>query len=235
MDYSIGNVHLENPVILAPMAGVTDMPFRRLVKSWGVDLVVSEMIASKAMVRAARKTLRMSASGADEFPVAVQLAGNEPEVMAEAARLNRQGVDLNWAFDRPELSEIDIVRRFIDGRRFQAVIDLHEDWESRGFYLYELRRDGAHIGHDIVRRVEPVCPINADPIIEGDPAHAGVIHPDLDNTRRRRRGDAIPINLYRRHTNHLVTAETPTTLPMSERVAAHLMAVSSMIAAHSGG
>ena len=99
MDYSIGNVHLENPVVLAPMAGVTDMPFRRLVKSWGVDLVVSEMIASKAMVRAARKTLRMSASGADEFPVAVQLAGNEPEVMAEAARLNRQGgadvIDIN--------------------------------------------------------------------------------------------------------------------------------------------
>ena len=95
MDYSIGNLHLENPVVLAPMAGVTDMPFRRLVKSWGVDLVVSEMIASKAMVRAARKTLRMSSSGADEHPVAVQLAGNEPAVMAEAARLNRQsGADI---------------------------------------------------------------------------------------------------------------------------------------------
>jgi tRNA-dihydrouridine synthase B len=90
MSFSIGTTRLENPVILAPMAGVTDMPFRRLVKSWGVDLVVSEMIASKAMVRAARKTLRMSSSGADEHPVAVQLAGNEPAVMAEAARLNRQ-------------------------------------------------------------------------------------------------------------------------------------------------
>ena len=88
MSFSIGHIRLSNPVVLAPMAGVTDMPFRRLVKGWGVDLVVSEMIAGKAMIHAARKTLRMSTSCADEHPIAVQLVGNEPEVMAEAARLN---------------------------------------------------------------------------------------------------------------------------------------------------
>jgi len=75
-------------VILAPMSGVTDLPFRRLVKRCGVGLVVSEMIASAAMVRAARKSLRMATSAAEEQPMAVQLAGCEPEVMAEAARLN---------------------------------------------------------------------------------------------------------------------------------------------------
>ncbi len=64
------------------------MPFRRLVKRWGVDLVVSEMIASKAMVRAARKTLRMATNCEEEYPAAVQLAGCEPKVMAEAAKLN---------------------------------------------------------------------------------------------------------------------------------------------------
>ncbi|HIJ39384.1 MAG TPA: tRNA dihydrouridine synthase DusB [Rhodospirillaceae bacterium] len=84
----IGPVTLANPVILAPMSGVTDQPFRRLVKKWGAGLVVSEMIASEAMVRANRQTLKMSDGSAEEFPMAVQLAGCEPSVMADAARLN---------------------------------------------------------------------------------------------------------------------------------------------------
>ena len=84
----IGAIRIDNPVVLAPMSGVTDMPFRRLVKKAGAGLVVSEMIASRAMVYAARKTMRMAAHSQDEFPVAVQLAGCEPDVMAEAARLN---------------------------------------------------------------------------------------------------------------------------------------------------
>ena len=57
MSLKIGPVSLDSPVILAPMSGVTDMPFRRLVKSCGVGLVVSEMIASKAMIHAAKKTV----------------------------------------------------------------------------------------------------------------------------------------------------------------------------------
>ncbi len=89
MTVTIGNVTLDNNIVLAPMSGVTDMPFRRLVKRYGVGLVVSEMIASKAMVYAARKTMKMSSSCAEEQPMAVQLAGCEPDVMAEAARLNQ--------------------------------------------------------------------------------------------------------------------------------------------------
>lgn len=88
MSLHFGTVRLDSPVILAPMSGVTDMPFRRLVKGRGVGLVVSEMIASRAMIHAARKTLRMSSVSAEEQPMAVQLAGCEPDVMAEAARLN---------------------------------------------------------------------------------------------------------------------------------------------------
>ncbi len=147
-------------------------------------------------------------------------------------RYSRYGVDLNWAFDRPELPEVAIVRTLIRGRRFEAAIDLHEDWDSAGYYLYELHRHIPPIGDEVVRRVEPVCPVSSEPIIEGDPANAGVIHPDTDSARIRRRGDAIPINLYLHHTDHLITSETPTTRPMSERVAAHRIAVSSMIAAH---
>jgi len=88
MTISIGPVTLENPVVLAPMSGVTDLPFRRLVKSQGAGLVVSEMIASQAMIRAARRTLTMARTAPEEFPMAVQLAGCEPWVMAEAAKLN---------------------------------------------------------------------------------------------------------------------------------------------------
>jgi len=88
MSIKIGPVTLPNPVILAPMSGVTDMPFRRLAKRCGAGLVVSEMIASQAMIRANRQTMKMATSCAEEFPMSVQLAGCEPEVMAEAAKLN---------------------------------------------------------------------------------------------------------------------------------------------------
>jgi len=89
MTLKIGPIALDNPVILAPMSGVTDMPFRRLAKRNGAGLVVSEMIASQAMIRANRQTMKMATSCAEEFPMSVQLAGCEPEVMAEAAKLNQ--------------------------------------------------------------------------------------------------------------------------------------------------
>ena len=88
MSIRIGSVELDSPVILAPMSGVSDLPFRRLVKKWGAGLVVSEMIASQAMVHANRKTLKMVTNCAEEQPMAVQLAGYEPELMAAAAKMN---------------------------------------------------------------------------------------------------------------------------------------------------
>jgi tRNA-dihydrouridine synthase B len=88
MGIKVGPIEIEDPVILAPMSGVTDLPYRRLVKKLGAGLVVSEMIASEAMIRQSRRSLRMAASVPEEAPMAVQLAGCEPEVMAEAARLN---------------------------------------------------------------------------------------------------------------------------------------------------
>ncbi|NVK17981.1 MAG: tRNA dihydrouridine synthase DusB [Methylocystaceae bacterium] len=91
----IGSIDLESPVILAPMSGVTDMPFRKLVKKFGAGLVVSEMIASKEMLRASEKTRKMATPCQDENPIAVQLAGTEPDVMAEAARMNEaRGADI---------------------------------------------------------------------------------------------------------------------------------------------
>jgi tRNA-dihydrouridine synthase B len=88
-------VSLAAPVILAPLSGVTDLPFRALAKSLGAPLVVSEMIASWAMVRENRNTMRMAEVVAGGGPSSVQLAGCEPAAMAEAARIAvGQGADL---------------------------------------------------------------------------------------------------------------------------------------------
>lgn len=83
----IGPVEVADPVWLAPMSAVTDMPFRREVKRFGAGMVVSEMIASQAMIRETRDSLLRAAHAPEETPIAVQLAGCEPEEMAEAARL----------------------------------------------------------------------------------------------------------------------------------------------------
>ncbi len=86
----IGPVEVASPVILAPMTAVTDLPFRRVVKRYGAGLTVSEMIASQAMVRETRQSLQKAMWDPTEEPVSMQLAGCEPQVMAEAARLNEQ-------------------------------------------------------------------------------------------------------------------------------------------------
>jgi tRNA-dihydrouridine synthase B len=86
----IGPLTVASPVILAPMTGVTDLPFRKTVKRFGAGLTVSEMIASQAMIRETRQSLQKALWDPVEEPVSVQLAGCEPHVMAEAARLNEQ-------------------------------------------------------------------------------------------------------------------------------------------------
>ncbi len=86
----IGPVEVASPVILAPMTAVTDLPFRRAVKRFGAGLTVTEMIASQAMIRETRQSLQKAMWDPAEEPVSMQLAGCEPHVMAEAAKLNEQ-------------------------------------------------------------------------------------------------------------------------------------------------
>ena len=95
MGISIGHIQVDDPVWLAPMTGVSDLPFRRVIKSYGVGMVVSEMIASRAMIMETRNVMRMASFEASEFPFAIQLAGCDPQVMAEAAKLNEdRGADI---------------------------------------------------------------------------------------------------------------------------------------------
>ncbi len=84
----VGPVTIPSPVILAPMTGVTDMPFRTLVRRYGSGLNVTEMIASPAMIRQTRQSLQKAAWDPCEEPVSMQLAGCSPAEMAEAAKLN---------------------------------------------------------------------------------------------------------------------------------------------------
>src|SRR5580700_11184843 len=88
-------VRIDTPVILAPMSGVTDLPFRRTARSLGAGMVVSEMIASWAMIRENQKTLSMAQVDGAGGISAVQLAGCDPAAMAEAARIAvDKGADL---------------------------------------------------------------------------------------------------------------------------------------------
>ncbi|MEO9469176.1 tRNA dihydrouridine synthase DusB [Parasphingorhabdus sp.] len=96
---SIGDIQIDSPVLLAPMTGVTDLPFRKLVRRFGSGLNVTEMIASQAMIRETRQSLQKCAWDPIEEPVSMQLAGCCPDAMSEAARLNEdrgaQIIDIN--------------------------------------------------------------------------------------------------------------------------------------------
>ena len=84
----IGNVALAHNVILAPMSGITDKPFRQAVRHWGGGLVVSEMIASHAFLQDVWIELqKLKGAAHDEAPLSIQIAGWDPKMMAEAAHL----------------------------------------------------------------------------------------------------------------------------------------------------
>lgn len=99
MCIEIGPHRVSAPVMVAPMSGVTDRPFRRLARRLGAPLVVTEMIASHAVLRDVREETRKAEIDAEDTPAVVQIAGWEPEVMAEAARMmadrGADAIDLN--------------------------------------------------------------------------------------------------------------------------------------------
>lgn len=86
MQWKIGNVKIENPFVLAPMAGVTDLPFRRLCKEQGAGLICTEMVSAKAISFRNKNTEALMEIDPMERPVSLQLFGNEPKLMAEVAR-----------------------------------------------------------------------------------------------------------------------------------------------------
>lgn len=86
MMWKIGQVEIENPFVLAPMAGVTDLPFRRLCKEQGAGLLCTEMVSAKAISFHNKNTVALMEIDPSEHPVSLQLFGSEPELMAEVAK-----------------------------------------------------------------------------------------------------------------------------------------------------
>jgi len=95
----IGSYRLKNNLIVAPMAGVTDRPFRQLCKSMGAGMAVSEMVASNSLLRGSAKTRRRANHEGEVDPISVQIAGADPRMLADAARYNvdegAQIIDIN--------------------------------------------------------------------------------------------------------------------------------------------
>jgi tRNA-dihydrouridine synthase B len=158
MTIQIGPITLDNPVILAPMSGVSDMPYRRMAKRYGAGLVISEMIASRAMIYANRRTQKMASNSADEFPMAVQLAGCEPELMAEAARLNADRgaaiIDINMgcpakkvtkslagsALMRDEVKAQKIIEAVVGAVDLPVTLKMRTGWDDDNRNAPELAR-----------------------------------------------------------------------------------------------
>ena len=80
-------LQLSSPVILAPMAGITSLPYRRIMKSFGASLVFSEMISANGLIRDGQKTRLLLTTHRDEFPLGIQLFGDDPVVMSKAAKM----------------------------------------------------------------------------------------------------------------------------------------------------
>jgi tRNA-dihydrouridine synthase B len=164
MSISLGQVVLTDPVILAPMSGVTDMPFRRMVKRHGAGLVVSEMIASQAMIRQTRQTMKMVQKSAEEAPLSVQLAGCDPEVMGEAARLNEdlgaEIIDINFgcpvkkvvnghagsSLMRDETAAARILEATVKAVRLPVTLKMRMGWDHQHLNAPTLARIAEDVG-----------------------------------------------------------------------------------------
>jgi len=160
----IGPVRIEEPVILAPMTGVTDLPFRKVVKRYGAGLTVSEMIASEAMIRETRQSLQKSLWDESEQPVSVQLAGCEPRVMAEAAKLNEQRgaaiIDINmgcpvrkvvngWAGSalmRDLMTAASIIDATVKSVSIPVTLKMRMGWDHDSLNAPELARIAEDLG-----------------------------------------------------------------------------------------
>jgi len=83
----IGSLELDSPVVMAPMCGCTDLPFRRIAREFGCGLAFAEMVKDRAVIQKNRRTLELIATADWDRPLGLQLAGREPEILTEAARI----------------------------------------------------------------------------------------------------------------------------------------------------
>ncbi len=164
----IGSVELANKVVLAPLAGITDLPFRRLVKAHGCGLVYSEMISSNGLVYNSGKTRQMLASDPEEKPLAVQIFGANPDIMARAAvDVEASGadmIDINFGcsvrkvvktgagaalMKTPELAE-DVIRAVREAVSIPLTIKIRSGWDRSGKEAFTLLEIAEKNGVDAI-------------------------------------------------------------------------------------
>ncbi len=164
----IGSVRLVNNLILAPLAGITNLPFRLLAKEAGCGLVCSEMISAKGLVHGSQRTLGMLESAPEERPLSVQLFGADPAVMAEAARIAETAgadlLDINFGcsvkkitktgagaalMKEPERAEA-VIRAVRGVVRIPLTIKLRSGWDASGDQALETARIAEAEGVDAV-------------------------------------------------------------------------------------
>ena len=145
----IGNLELLGNIFLAPMAGITDLPFRLLCKEQGASLVYTEMVSAKAMHYNDAETMKMTRTLPDEGPVAVQIFGSEPEIMAEAAdRLSHREdislIDINMGCPAPKIARNNegaalmkkpelvrrIVREVVKASTKPVTVKMRKGWDE---------------------------------------------------------------------------------------------------------
>lgn len=159
----IDNIEIENPVLLAPMTGVTDLPFRKLVRRFGSGLNVTEMIASQAMIRETRQSLQKCAWDPIEEPVSMQLAGCCPNAMAEAAKLNEDRgahiIDINMGCPVKKVVNGDagsalmrdlplaasLIKSTVEAVKVPVTVKMRMGWDHDSLNAPEL----AHIAEDL--------------------------------------------------------------------------------------
>jgi tRNA-dihydrouridine synthase B len=164
MGIVVGPIEIADPVILAPMSGVTDLPFRRIVKRFGAGLVVSEMIASEAMIRENERSWQMASNDPMEQPMAVQLAGCEPSVMGRAAKLNEDRgaaiIDINMgcpvkkvvngdagsALMRDEDKAVRIISAVVEAVSLPVTLKMRTGWDDANRNAPSLARRAEQAG-----------------------------------------------------------------------------------------
>jgi len=153
----IGTLELSGNIFLAPMAGVTDIPFRLLCKEQGASLVYTEMVSAKAMHYNDAGTIRMTETHPDERPVAVQIFGSEPEIMAEAAsRLSARDdisiIDINMGCPAPKIVKNgegctlmkdpvrvrNIVRAVVKASAKPVTVKIRKGWDEKNINAVEI-------------------------------------------------------------------------------------------------
>ena len=160
----IGNVTIETPVILAPMTGVSDLPFRRIVRSYGSGLNVTEMIASQAAIRETRQSIQKALWDPMEDPVSMQLVGCEPVSMGEAAKLAEDKgaaiVDINMGcpvrkvvngdagsalMAKPKLAA-ELIAATVKAVKVPVTLKMRMGWDHHSLNAPELARIAEDIG-----------------------------------------------------------------------------------------